>query len=101
LWNTIRQTNRYIPELELVAEMDCGVVGHILFSCIDRVGQEKLRVISLAPMAVRPEFQGQGFGSALVRAGLDTASSLGESIVIHDAVYCTPHHFSQMLSYRT
>jgi len=82
LVESIRQTDRYIPELELVAQMDCGVVGHILFSHIDLVGQENLRVIGLAPMAVRPEFQRQGFGSALVRVGLETASSLGESMVI-------------------
>ncbi len=75
LVESIRQTNCYIPELELVAEMDCGVVGHILFSYIDLVGQENLQVIGLAPMAVMPEFQRQGFGSALVRVGLETASS--------------------------
>jgi putative acetyltransferase len=82
LVESIRQTDRYIPELELVAELDCGVVGHILFSYIDLVGQENLLVIGLAPMAVRPEFQRQGFGSALVRVGLETASSKGESMVI-------------------
>ena len=82
LVESIRQSDRYIPELELVAELDCGVIGHILFSYIDLDGQENLRVIALAPMAVRPEFQGQGFGSALVRVGLETASSLGESMVI-------------------
>ena len=57
LVESIRQTNRYIPELELVAELDCGVVGHILFSYIDILGQENLLVIGLAPMAVRPEFR--------------------------------------------
>ena len=82
LVESIRQTDRYIPELELVAEMDCGIVGHILFSYIDLVGQENLQVIGLAPMAVMPEFQRQGFGSALVRVGLETALSRGESIVI-------------------
>jgi putative acetyltransferase len=73
LVESIRQTDRYIPELELVAELDCGVVGHILFSYIDLVGQENLLVIGLAPVAVRPEFQRQGFGSALLRVGLETA----------------------------
>ncbi len=92
LVESIRQTNRYIPELELVAEMDCGVVGHILFSYIDLVGQENLQVIGLAPMAVMPEFQGQGFGSALVRAGLETASSLGELMVI---VLGSPQFYSR------
>ena len=30
LVESIRQSDRYIPELELVAELDCGVIGHIL-----------------------------------------------------------------------
>ena len=31
----IRYSDRYIPELELVAELKSAVVGHILFSYID------------------------------------------------------------------
>lgn len=38
--------------------------------------------LALAPMAVRPEFQRRGIGSALVRAGLDSARSLGHRVVI-------------------
>lgn len=78
----IRDSDRYIPELEMVAELSGAVVGHILFSYIDLVGQENLQVLSLAPMAVRPEFQRRGIGSALVRVGLEAALSRGESLVI-------------------
>ncbi len=82
LVESIRHSDRYIPELELVAELNHAVVGHILFSYIDLVGQENLQVLGLAPMAVQPEFQRQGIGSALVRMGLEAASSRGESIAI-------------------
>ncbi len=56
----IRDSDRYIPDLELVAELSSAVVGHILFSYIDLVGQENLQLLSLAPMAVGPEFQRRG-----------------------------------------
>lgn len=78
----IRLSERYIPQLALVAELDGAVVGHILFSYIDILGQENWQVLGLAPLAVQPEFQRQGIGSALVRVGLEAASGRGESLVI-------------------
>lgn len=88
----IRDSDRYIPELELVAELDGAVVGHILFSYIDLVEQEDLLVIALAPMAVRPEFQRRGIGSTLVQVGLEAAEARGESLVI---VMGHPHFYSR------
>jgi putative acetyltransferase len=78
----IRDSDRYIPELSLVAEVEDVVVGHILFSYIDLIGEETLRVLGLAPMAVHPQFQRQGIGSALVQKGLEIADAMGEAIVI-------------------
>ena len=78
----IRHSDRYIAELSLVAEIGGVVVGHILFSYIDLVGEETLQVLGLAPMAVIPEFQRQGIGSALIKAGLEIAEAKAEVIVI-------------------
>lgn len=39
-------------------------------------------MLSLAPVAVRPKFQNQGIGSQLVKAGLEIAEEMGESLVI-------------------
>lgn len=78
----IRLSDFYIPELSLVAEVDNTVVGHILFSYIELVGEEKLQVLSLAPIAVHPQFHRQGIGSALIQAGLTKAEAKGESLVI-------------------
>ncbi|MBW4641505.1 MAG: N-acetyltransferase [Goleter apudmare HA4340-LM2] len=78
----IRNSDRYIPELSLVAEAEGVVVGHILFSYINLVGEETLQVLGLAPMAVHPQFQRQRIGSALVKTGLEIAEKKGELIVI-------------------
>ncbi len=82
LVDSIRKSDRYIPELSLVAELDGTVVGHILLSYIDLVGQENWQVLGLAPIAVTPQFQNQGIGSALVQAALATSEAMGESLVI-------------------
>ncbi|MFM2064724.1 MAG: hypothetical protein RLZZ507_4395 [Cyanobacteriota bacterium] len=78
----IRSSNGYIPELSLVAEIANSVVGYIMFSYIDLVGEQQLPVLSLAPMAVHPELQNQGIGSALLKAGLELADKRGEALVI-------------------
>lgn len=60
---------------ELVAVEGDDVVGHILFS---RLYADRAELFAaLAPMAVRPGLQRSGTGSALVRAGLDSAREFG------------------------
>jgi len=79
----IRNSSQFIPELSLVASKEGQIVGHILFSLIDIEGQHGNRsVLSLAPMAVHPDFQNQGIGSKLVREGLKKCQQLGYEIVI-------------------
>jgi putative acetyltransferase len=68
--------------VELVA-VEPPVLGHILFSVLDvRVGGTPVRALALAPMAVQPDRQRSGIGSALVRAGLEQARVAGWQAVI-------------------
>ncbi len=78
----IRKSDRYIPNLSLVAEIDGVVVAHILFSYIDLVGEKTYKVLGLAPLAVRSPNQKRGIGSALVQEGLARANAMGETIAI-------------------
>ena len=79
----LRKSPNFIPELSLVAVKSGRVVGHILFSSIIIESQSgALPALSLAPMAVLPEFQNQGIGSELVRHGLRESKRLGHNIVI-------------------
>lgn len=65
------------PYLSLVAEVDGKVVGHILFTPVTHADHPKLKLMGLAPMAVHPDHQRTGIGSALVRAGLEACRDLG------------------------
>jgi putative acetyltransferase len=66
----------------LVAELDGRLVGHILFTPVSLIGTpSRIRFMGLAPVAVLPEFQNQGVGSALVRAGLEACLSSGTELV--------------------
>jgi putative acetyltransferase len=77
--------------LSLVAETDGQVVGHILFSdlpIITEVGT--VPALALAPMAVLPEFQNHGIGSALVRHALEACREQRHRIVV---VLGHPHFY--------
>jgi putative acetyltransferase len=65
--------------LELVAEQDGQVVGHILFYPVGVLG--KLGAVGLGPMSVEPWVQREGVGSALVTRGLEVVRDSGAPLV--------------------
>ncbi len=75
----LRKSRFYISELSLVAEIDGRIAGYVLFTKA-MVGDAV--VLALAPLAVHPDFQMQGIGSALVLEGHRIAQELGYSYVI-------------------
>lgn len=56
--------------LSLVAEEDGAVVGHVAFSPVT-IGGATCGWSGLGPVSVRPDRQGLGIGSLLIRAGLE------------------------------
>ena len=70
------------PVISLVAVEGGTIVGHIMFSPVSLSGHPGLKIMGLAPMAVAPEQQRKGIGSALVRAGLDRCKQLGFGAVV-------------------
>ena len=76
--------------VELVAEEDGQVVGHILFSRLYVVGvRTRFPAVALAPLAVEPSFHGTGIGGALVREAHLRLRAAGEklSFVLGDPAY--------------
>ena len=68
--------------VSLVAEMDGEVVGHILFSPVLLNDFVELNVMGLGPMAVVPDHQRKGIGSALVREGITRCKDLACCAVV-------------------
>jgi putative acetyltransferase len=60
------------------------VVGHIFFSPVEIDGDcpNGLRLLGLAPVAVRPDYQRQGIGSGLIRHGLGRCAEFGLDAVV-------------------
>ncbi|TKT74995.1 N-acetyltransferase [Aquamicrobium sp. LC103] len=76
--------------LELVAERDGRIVGHVLFS---RLGVEtanrSFQAVALAPVAVDMEYRGQGVGSVMIEEAHRRLRLAGEalSVVLGDPAY--------------
>jgi putative acetyltransferase len=67
--------------ISLVAAEDATLLGHIMFSPVDVPEAPDLQAMALGPMAVTPERQRTGVGSALVRAGLEECRRAGAAAV--------------------
>ncbi len=85
----LRESEAFIPELSLVAEVEDEIVGHILFTKI-KIGDSNTVGVALAPLAVKPQFQNRGIGGELIKEGHRIAKELGYgfSVVLgHDRYY--------------
>jgi len=71
-----------LPLLSLVATVDEYVVGHILFTSAKiEHSQRMVSSAILAPLSVRPEYQGQGIGGQLIEEGLKQLKAAGVELV--------------------
>ncbi len=69
--------------LSLVALVDSNVVGHVLFTPVTLDPPHPGWMgLGLGPIAVRPEYQGQGVGSRLMDIGLEICRSNGVDFVV-------------------
>lgn len=78
--DALRGNDRVI--LSLVAIHENQVAGHILFFPMSIQGEQLHPAIGLGPMAVLPQYQKQGLGSALILEGLKQLQQQQHSGVI-------------------
>ena len=70
--------------LSLVGVLDGRIIAHVLFSpvVLEMEGGKTAEGVGLGPVAVLPEFQGQGFGSLLIRAGIEQCRAAGQGFMM-------------------
>lgn len=79
LLHQLRSSDAWLPRLSLVAATCTGeVVGHVVCTRAHVAGHP---VLALGPVAVVPDRQGQGVGSALLHALLAAAEAYDEPLV--------------------
>lgn len=90
---TLRQSDSYYPELELVAEVEGQLVGHVMLT--ERPIQQATgayAALLLAPLSVEFNHRNQGIGKALMAAAFQRAVELE-----HHAVFLVgnPAYYSR------
>jgi putative acetyltransferase len=75
-----------------VVEIEGRVVAHIAFSPVTIENDAALRGYILAPLAVHPDYQKQGIGSALIRKGVQVLTDKGVNILF---VYGDPDYYGR------
>ena len=79
--DAIRESDRFLPELSLVAVSEGQTRGHVISSYVD-VEPGARRVLQVGPLAVLPSHQGRGIGSALMEETIRIADSRGEPLLL-------------------
>lgn len=95
---TLRNGTDYLPELDLVAESDGKLIGHIMFTGteVTRPDGAQYNTLLVAPLSVLLECRSLGVGSALMNEGLRIAREMGygSAFLVGD-----PHYY-QRFGYR-
>lgn len=95
LAHVLRESRCFLPELDFVAVQQGRIVGSIMYTRATLIGDDGVRypVLSFGPLAVLPEWQGNGVGSALVRRSIDAARAQGHTAVL---IYGDPAYYARL-----
>ncbi|MCP3966314.1 MAG: N-acetyltransferase [Lentisphaerae bacterium] len=76
--NNTRYSDKYIPELALIAEKNNEIIGYIMISkTYVEKNDKKFEVLYLAPVSVLLEYRNQGIASKLINESFKLAKKLG------------------------
>ncbi|WP_197043250.1 GNAT family N-acetyltransferase [Saccharothrix sp. NRRL B-16314] len=91
LVQALRVAEAALAPMSFVAGVDGRVVGHVLLSAARLDAPRRIvDVLSLSPLGVVPEFQGQGIGTQLIAHALDAADRQGVPLVFLEG---SPHYY--------
>jgi putative acetyltransferase len=81
LVDEIRASDRFVPELSLVATVEEAIIGHVLLSYVE-IEPGAHPVLQLGPLAVLPSHQRRGIGSALMNEAVRVSDVRGEPLIL-------------------
>jgi len=79
LTHKLRSIPAFVPELDLVAEVNGNIAGHIIYSVskIIEPNGTSHDMLTFGPLAVHPNFHNMGVGKALMQYSFKVAKELG------------------------
>ncbi|HBN6702646.1 TPA: N-acetyltransferase [Elizabethkingia anophelis] len=87
----LRNSEAFVPELSLVAEVDGEIAGYVLLTKIKIINNDLQKTsLALAPIAVLKKYRGKGIGGKLILEAHQRAKELGFGSIIllgHEKYY--------------
>jgi putative acetyltransferase len=92
LAHIMRLHKDFLPELDLVIEVDNQIIGNIMYTkarLIDASGEEK-NIITFGPVCVLPAYQRMGYGKQLMEYSFKQAAALGYDVIV---IFGNPNNY--------
>ena len=92
LAHVLRKHPDFIPELDLVYELDGKIAGNVMYTKSELLeeGGNSTGILTFGPIGVAPEYQRRGIGKALLEASFDIAAGLGYPAI---AIFGDPDNY--------
>lgn len=84
LVHIMRDYPDFIPELDLVAELDGQMIGNVMYTKAALTGEDGVvkEVLTFGPVSIAPEHQRKGYGRQLLEYSFQRAAALGWDVVV-------------------
>ena len=92
LVHVMRSHKDFMPELDLVIEVDNQIIGNIMYTkakLIDESGAEK-DILTFGPVCILPEYQRKGYGKKLIEYSFEQAAALGYDVIV---IFGNPNNY--------
>lgn len=84
LVHVMRSHKDFLPELDLVIEVDNQIIGNIMYTkarLVDESGEEK-EILTFGPVCIMPEYQRMGYGKMLIEHSFNQAVAIGYDVIV-------------------
>ncbi|MEA4816383.1 MAG: N-acetyltransferase [Lachnospiraceae bacterium] len=92
LVHVMRPHKDFLPELDLVIEVDNQIIGNIMYTktkLIDESGEGK-DILTFGPVCILPEYQRKGYGKILMEYSFKQAVALGYDVIV---IFGNPNNY--------
>lgn len=93
LAHILRGHKDFIPELDLVAELDGKIIGSVMYTrstLTDESGNKKY-ILTFGPLSVLPGYQRMGVGKALLERSFEIARNMEYEVIV---IFGSPANYS-------
>jgi Predicted acetyltransferase len=92
LVHVMRPHKDFLPELDLVIEVDNQIIGNIMYTKTKLIGEsgEEKDILTFGPVCILPKYQRKGYGKKLMEYSFEQAIALGYDLIV---IFGSPNNY--------